>query len=129
VGQRNIIFGAFSGGTSFHASNLGLAGFQLGGPLRFSAYSRGQLLGNDYFLVQGGYLYQLAKLNPVLGDQIYAGGFFEFGKVIGGNLATPDWPGDIAGVVIMKTLIGPLYGGIAGSIDHFRWYIGLGRVF
>jgi NTE family protein len=129
VKQRNIIFGTLSGGTSFGASNLGLAGFQLGGPLRLSAYNRGELLGNDYFLIQGGYLYQLTRLNPVLGDQIYAGGFFEIGKIIGGNLATPNLPSDVAGAIIVKTLIGPLYGGIAANTDHFRWYFGLGRVF
>jgi NTE family protein len=129
VRERGIIAGAFSGGTSFHASNLGLAGFQLGGPLRLSAYSRGELLGNDYFLVQGAYLYQLTRLNPLIGDQIYVGGLFEIGKIIGGNLATPNLPSDLGAIVIAKTLIGPLYGGIAANTDHFKWYIGLGRVF
>ena len=73
VKSRGIIFGTGSGGTSFGATNLGLAGFSLGGPLRLSAYNRGELLGNDYFLAQGGYLYRLMKLNPVIGDSIYAG--------------------------------------------------------
>jgi NTE family protein len=129
VRERGIIVGAFSGGTSFHASNLGLAGFQLGGPLRLSAYSRGELLGNDYFLVQGGYLYQVARLNPVIGDQIYVGGLYEIGKIIGENRATPNLPSDLGALVIVKTLIGPLYGGIAANTDHFKWYIGLGRIF
>ena len=65
IKNRGIIFGRGAGGTSFGAENLGLAGFSLGGPLRLSAYNRGELLGNDYFLAQGGYLYQLMKLNPV----------------------------------------------------------------
>ncbi len=34
VKSRGIIFGTASGGTSFGATNLGLAGFSLGGPLR-----------------------------------------------------------------------------------------------
>ena len=37
VVEKGIIFGVMSGGTSFGASNLGLAGFSLGGALRLSA--------------------------------------------------------------------------------------------
>ena len=130
AGKRSIVFGTVGGGTSFGAANLGLAGFSLGGPLRLSAYSQGELLGNDYFLGQAGYLFRVTNLNPVIGDSIYAGGFYEVGRIIGGNSSTPSLPNDIAGIVIMKTLIGPLYGGIsAGDSGHFKWYFGLGRIF
>lgn len=129
-GTRGIIFGTASGGTSFGASNLGLAGFSLGGPLRLTAYSRGELLGDDYFLGQAGYLVRLSHLNPIFGDAIYAGGFYELGKVSGGNAGTPSVPNDGTAIVVMKTLIGPLYGGgsIGGS-GHYKWYFGLGRIF
>jgi NTE family protein len=130
VGKRGIVFGTGSGGTSFKASNLGLAGFALGGPLRLSAYHRGELLGSDYFLAQTGYLYRLVKLNPVIGDSIYATGFYEIGKVWDASAGTPSLPNDISGAVIMKTLIGPLYGGASiGDSDHRKWFFGLGRVF
>jgi len=130
MGRRGILIGAIGGGTSFGADNLGLAGFQLGGPLRLSAYSRGELLGNDYFLGQAGYLYRLAKLNPVIGDSIYAGGLYEVGKIIGGNIATPSLPNDVAGFVVVKTLIGPLFGGgSVGDSGHYKWFFGLGRAF
>jgi NTE family protein len=130
VGSRGIIFGTGSGGTSFGATNLGLAGFSLGGPLRLSAYNRGELLGNDYFLAQTGYLYRLLKLNPVIGDSIYATGFFEMGKVWGGAVGTPNLPFDVSGAVIVKTLIGPIYGGFSiGDNSHYAWFFGLGRIF
>jgi NTE family protein len=130
VKSRGIIFGTGAGGTSFGAINLGLAGFSLGGPLRLSAYNRGELLGNDYFLAQGGYLYRLLKLNPVIGDSIYAAGFYEIGKVWGGAPGTPTLPNDIAGALIMKTLIGPIYGGASiGDSDHRKWFFGLGKIF
>lgn len=130
VGKRGIAFGTASGGTSFGASNLGLAGFSLGGPLRLTAYSRGELLGNDYFLGQAGYLFQLTHLNPIFGDAIYAGGFYELGKINGGNSSTPSVPNDGTAIVVIKTLIGPFYGGgsIGGS-GHSKWYFGLGRIF
>jgi NTE family protein len=130
VGSRGIVFGVGSGGTSFGATNLGLAGFSLGGPLRLSAYNRGELLGNDYFLAQPGYMYRLLKLNPVIGDAIYGAGFFEIGKVWGGAPGTPNLPFDVSGAVIAKTLIGPIYGGVSGGgSGHYAWFLGLGRIF
>ncbi|MEO6816121.1 MAG: hypothetical protein ABI177_05420, partial [Edaphobacter sp.] len=129
-GKRGILFATASGGTSFGASNLGLAGFSLGGPLRLTAYDRGELLGNDYFLGQAGYLVRLSHLNPIFGDAIYAGGFYEVGKINGGNSDTPSVPNDGTAIVVLKTLIGPVYGGgsIGGS-GHYKWYFGLGRIF
>jgi NTE family protein len=130
VRSRGIIFGTASGGTSFGAKDLGLAGFSLGGPLRLSAYHQGELLGSDYFLAQAGYLHRLLKLNPVIGDAIYAGGFYEIGKVWNGALGTPTLPNDISGALIIKTLFGPIYGGASiGDSDHRKWFFGLGRIF
>jgi NTE family protein len=130
VGPKGIIFGTGAGGTSFGATNLGLAGFSLGGPLRLSAYNRGELLGSDYFLAQTGYLYRLLKLNPVIGDSIYATGFFEIGKVWNAQPGTPNLPFDVSGAAIVKTLIGPIYGGFSiGDSGHYAWFFGLGRIF
>jgi len=130
VGSRGIIFGSGSGGTSFGAANLGLAGFSLGGPLRLSAYNRGELRGNDYFLAQTGYMYRLLRLNPVIGDSIYTTGFFEIGKVWEGPPGTPNLPFDVSGAAIIKTFIGPIFGGVSvGDSGHYAWFFGLGRIF
>jgi NTE family protein len=130
VKSRGIIFGTGSGGTSFGATNLGLGGFTLGGPLRLSAYNRGELLGTDYFLAQTGYLHRLLKLNPVIGEAIYATGFYEIGKVWNGAPGTPTLPNDFAAGAIIKSLIGPIYAGVSiGDSDHRKWFFGLGRIF
>lgn len=130
VKKRGVIFGSGSGGTSFGATDLGLAGFSLGGPLRLSAYSRGELLGNDYFLAQTGYLHELIRLNPVIADAIYVTGFYEIGKVWGGAPGTPNLPNDFSGAIVIKSLIGPIYGGASvGDSDHRKWFFGLGRIF
>lgn len=130
VGTRGIIFGRGSGGTSFGEKDLGLAGFSLGGPLRLSAYHVGELLGSDYFLGQAGYLHRLFRLHPVIGDATYAAGFYEIGKVWNGTAGTPSLPNDVSGALIMKTLIGPIYGGVSiGDSGHRKWFFGLGRVF
>jgi NTE family protein len=126
---RGTFFAHGEGGTSFKSDNLGLAGFNLGGPLRMSAYQRYELLGNQYFFAQTGYLYRLARLNPVIGDAIYADGFYEISKVANSPNA-PKLPQDISGAVIVKTLIGPIYGGGSiGDSGHRKWFFGLGRVF
>lgn len=130
VKDRGIVAATLSGGTSFKAQDLGLAGFELGGPLRLSAYDRGELLGDSYFLFQAGYLYQLKELNPVIGSAVYAAGFYEMGKTWNGPISTPTLPNDFAAGVVMKTLIGPLYGGLSiGDSDHRTWFFGLGRIF
>jgi NTE family protein len=130
VKSRGIIFGSGSGGTSFGATNLGLAEFSLGGPLRLSAYNRGELLGTDYYLVQAGYLHRLLKLNPVIGDAIYATGLYEVGKVWNAAAGTPTLPQDFAAGVVIKSLIGPIFGGVSiGDSDHRKWFFGLGRIF
>jgi NTE family protein len=130
IGTRGIIFGTGSGGTSFGARNLGLAGFSLGGPLRLSAYNRGELLGSDYFLAQTGYMHRLLKLNPVIGEAIYATGFFEMGKMWGGAPGTPNLPFDVSGAAIIKSFIGPIFGGVSvGDSGHYAWFFGLGRIF
>jgi NTE family protein len=130
VGERSVIYGVGSGGTSFGADNLGLAGLTLGGPLRLSAYGENELLGTDYFLGQAGYLYRVARINPVFGGSIFAGGVYEIGKMYGANPGTPSLPNDFAALVVAKTLIGPLFGGFSvGDSGHRKWYFGLGRVF
>jgi NTE family protein len=130
IRSRGILAGVVQGGTSFGADNLGLAGVTLGGPLRLSAYARNELLGTDYYLGQVAYLHRLVQLNPVFADTIYAGALYEIGKMYGGNPQTPTQPNDFAATVIIKTLIGPVFGGLSiGDSDHRKWYFGLGRVF
>lgn len=130
IRSSGFITSTAQGGTSFGADGLGLAGLTLGGPLRLSAYGRNELLGSDYFLGQIGYLHKIVQLNPVFADAIYAGGFYEIGKMYGANSQTPTLPNDVTGVVVIKTLIGPVFAGLSiGDSDHRKWYFGLGRVF
>lgn len=124
------IFTSLQGGTSFGATNLGLAGLSSGGPFQLSAYARNELLGTDYFVAVGGYQRKIAQLNPVFADGVYLGGAYEIGKMYGGNAQTPSLPNDVTGFVVVKTLFGPVFAGLSiGDSDHRKWYFGLGRVF
>jgi NTE family protein len=75
-------------------------------------------------------LFQLTKLNPVIGGSVYATVFYEIGKVWGGASGTPTQPNDISGGFVVKTLLGPIYGGGSiGDSGHRKWFIGIGRLF
>jgi len=129
VVKNGSIFGRLQAGTSFGSKNLGLAGLSMGGPFRLSAYERYELFGSRYFLAQGGYEQRLFKMNPILGDAIYAVGFGELGRIdVQGTGSSI--PLDIAGALVTKTLLGPLYfGGSVGDSGHRKWFFGVNRIF
>jgi hypothetical protein len=58
------------------------------GPLRLSAYDRGELIGSDYFLAQVD-ISSAAKLNPVIADAVYAGDFMR-SEGMGRRARTPN---------------------------------------
>jgi NTE family protein len=52
------------------------------------------------------------------------------GKVWGGAPGMPSLPFDVAGAAVVKTLIGPIFGGVSGGDSgHYAWFFGLGRIF
>lgn len=128
----SLLFTA-AGGTSYSTSTfkLDLQSFTLGGPFRISAYGENELLGNQYYLFQGGYQYKLRPFSPLFGEGLYGVVFAEGGKMYD-NFSTidPAQPFDGAGALIARTAIGPIYvGGSVGSSGHKKWWFGLGRVF
>ena len=133
--QKNSVFLTASGGTAFGAPPdvTDLQGFPLGGPFRLGSYGRNELLGTQYWLFQGGYERKIFQLPPLIGEGVYAVGFFEGGKVYN-NLNAADtleseaYDGSV--VLITRTSLGPIYiGGAAGNNDHRKWWFGLGHVF
>ncbi|WP_260735867.1 patatin-like phospholipase family protein [Tunturiibacter lichenicola] len=135
IRTKNAIFVTAAGGTSFGAAPevTDLQGFPLGGPFRLGSYGKNELLGNQYWLFQGGYERRLFKFNPLIGEGLYAVAFMEGGKVYN-NLNAADtliseaWDGSFA--VVARTALGPIYvGGAAGDNDHRKWWFGLGRTF
>jgi len=129
ISQKQTIFVAANGGSAFGASGLGFQVFSLGGPQLLSAYGRNELLGNQYWLLQGGYLREVTRLSPLLGGAIYGLAAYEAGKVYGNPLA-PRVPQSGTVAVIVKSAIGPVFlGGSIGDSDHYKWWFGLGRIF
>jgi NTE family protein len=69
-------------GASSYGFKTGVPAFPLGGVTRFLAYGQNELLTDQYFLGQLGYIRELKKLPPLLGSSIDFLAMFEVGKRI-----------------------------------------------
>ena len=116
-------------GTSFDNDPLPTDQFALGSPLHLGAYNQGEIRGDHYYVVSGGYLRQLGRLPDFMGGAIYAGGWLENGDAFDDwDLATMRTHASVG--VIMDTLVGPvILAGSAGFDGRWRTYIGVGRIF
>ena len=117
------------GGTSFRNMPLPTDQFTLGSPLHLGAYSNGELRGDYYYILTGGYLFQLGRMPDFLGGAIYGGGWLENGDAFDAwssvRLRT-----NVSGGVIMDTLIGPVMVAVSAGFDgRWRTYLGVGRIF
>jgi NTE family protein len=126
--ERGRPFAAVGFGTSFDKDPLPTDQFAMGRPLRLGAYDLGELRGDHYYAVNGGYLYTIGRLPDFMGGPIYAGGWLELGD------SYDDWNeatlrANTTLAVIMETIVGPvLVGGSAGFDGRWRTYIGVGRI-
>lgn len=127
--DRQSIYLAGGGGTTYGNNAVGIPAFSLGGPATFPAYGTNEILTNQYSAFTAGYLWQLKRLPPLLGDRMYFNGKFDIGtfeKVTGGTRV----PGDAAASLVISTIFGPVViGGAVGDSGHGRFYFGVGRVF
>jgi NTE family protein len=121
---------AVSGGSTLGYENTGIPPFSLGGGLQLSAFGENELLTNQYYLFQTGYIRRLGQLPPFLGDSISLVTTYEVGK----TFFVPDEPSvpkdGIVGIVV-KTAIGPFeIAGTAGNgTGHRKIFFQLGRFF
>jgi NTE family protein len=121
-------FGA-AAGTTFGNRLVGVPPFSLGGNDSFAAYGENELLTNQYYRVQAGYLRRVARLPVFLGEGIYLDGSFEVGKVFGPPFASRV-PGDVSAALVVNTIFGPVsFGGAVGTAGHQRIFFKLGRIF
>jgi NTE family protein len=132
ISQPGSVFLLASGGTTFGYEGTGLPPFSLGGPRRLAAYGTNELLPNQYFLFQPGYLHRIKKLSPLVGGSISLFGMYEVAKAYNAPLSPnePSVPQDFNGGLLIQTPLGPLvFGGAVGNGDHHKFYFLLGRYF
>jgi NTE family protein len=131
LNKPSSVFLNASGGTSY-GYKTGIPAFALGGPLQFAAYGTNELLTNQYFLFQAGYIRTLKQLPPLLGSTIDFIGEFEVGKTyqLPNGPKPPYLPGDVVGGLIVNTLFGPVeIGGAVGNYGHAKFFFQVGRIF
>ncbi len=130
LNQKSSAYLAVSGGSTLGYENTGIPPFSLGGGLQLSAFGENELITNQYYLFQTGYIRRLAKLPPFLGDSISLITTYEAGK----TFFLPNEPSvpmdGVVGIVI-KTAIGPFeIAGAAGNGNgHRKIFFQLDRFF
>jgi NTE family protein len=129
AGKRHRVMLAFSGGTSFGASNDSYYDFTLGGPMRLRAYRLGEFRGVNYYLGSVAYLHNLGRLPDFLGGQMYLEGILETGCTFA-SLTTARPRTVLSTGLVLDTLLGPVSLTAGVSLDgHFRFYANVGRPF
>jgi NTE family protein len=124
----SVYFGA-RGGTTFGNELVGVPLFSLGGPNTFAAYGENELLTDQYYAFQTGYLRKIVKLPVLLGEGLYFNGLFEVGRVFSPPFKTQK-PGDGVVALVANTIFGPIeFGGAVGTAGHRRVFFKLGRIF
>jgi NTE family protein len=126
----SVFFNAY-GGTSY-GFKTGIPAFSLGGLNHFVAYGTNELLTNQYYLGQLGYIRELKKLPPILGGSIDFLGVMEIGKTYQlPNGPKPLYlPADVSGALVVNTLFGPVEaGGAFGNYGRAKFFFQVGRIF
>jgi NTE family protein len=124
----SVYFGA-RGGTTFGNQLVGVPLFSLGGPNTFAAYGENELLTDQYYQFQAGYLRKITKLPVLLGDGLYFNTTLEVGRVFSPPFESQT-PGDAIVALIANTIFGPIeFGGAVGTAGHQRVFFKLGRIF
>jgi NTE family protein len=131
LNQRNSVFVNAAGGSTY-GFDPGIPAFQLGGVSRFFAYGENELLTNQYYMGQLGYIRTLKNLPPLLGSTIDFLTMFEVGKTfqLPRGPKPLNIPGDIVGAVVVNTRFGPVaIGGAVGNYNRAKIFFQVGRIF
>ena len=131
LNASSSIYFAADGGSSY-GYKTGFPAFSLGGGRQLVAWGQNELLTNQYFLGQLGYIRELAKLPPFLGSSVNVLGVLELGKTYKLPLlpSPPHLPMDAAAGLLVNTIFGPvLVAGTVGDYGHARFYFQIGHVF
>jgi len=130
VNQQSSVFLLASGGTTFGRLRYGIPPFSLGGPLRLAAYGENEILTNQYYLFQPGYIRRLKELSGLFGNNLYAIANYEIAKPDHELFHESSLPNDANVALLLQTIFGPIVvGGTVGDSNHRKFYFAVGRYF
>jgi NTE family protein len=125
--SKSSAFLGASGGSTMWQNPGGLPPFSLGGSFRLPAYNTNELLTNQYFLFQGGYVRKLGTLSPLVGGKVLFFAGADISKAYYVENAS-HLPSDGSAGLIINTLLGPVVVGAAvGDAGHYKLYFEIGR--
>jgi NTE family protein len=118
-----------NGGTNFSYDEGGVPPFFLGGIPDLIAFGSNEFPTDQYVLLKAGYLHNLWRLPPFVGDRIYALGEVE-GGFVDRRLQDTAHPADVVGALVIKTMLGPIsFGGAYGTGGHHKIFYQIGKIF
>jgi len=129
ISAKSSFYMGASGGSTLWENPGGLPPFSLGGSFRLPAYNTNELLTNQYFLFQGGYVRKIGTLSPLAGGKVL---FFAGADVSKAYYVHHDshLPSDGSAGLIINTLVGPIVlGGAVGDAGHYKLYFEVGQAY
>jgi len=129
LSTKSSAYLAASGGSTLWENPGGLPPFSLGGSFRVPAYNTNELLTNQYFLFQGGYIRTLGALSPLVGGKVVFFAGADISKAYYLQHAS-HLPSDGSAGLIINTLLGPIVvGGAIGDAGHYKFFFEIGRAY
>jgi NTE family protein len=129
VGERSSVYLIGSAGSTFGHREAGYPLYSLGSTTRLASYGTNEILTNQYWLLQGGYLYKLMAMPPMTGKNVYLTSGMEIAKPFY-TRGISRLPMDVRLGIIAQTLLGPIQIGTSfGDNGHKKFYFQVGRVF
>jgi NTE family protein len=126
---RSSVYLGAAGGSTLWQNPGGLPPFSLGGSFRLPAYNTNELLTNQYFVFQGGYVRKLGALSPLVGGKVLFFAGADISKAYYVENAS-HLPSDGSAGIIINTLLGPIVlGGAIGDAGHYKFYFEIGRAY
>jgi NTE family protein len=125
---RDRLFVTGGAGATFHGNPLATDQFSLGMPFRLSAFDIGEVRGDHYMALTGGYLRGIGRLPDFVGGPVFVGSWLENGAAYD-DLADARLRTHFGVGAILETLLGPASIGASFGFDgQRRYFVGLGRI-
>jgi NTE family protein len=126
--RRDRLFLTGGAGVSFQGHPLAYDQFGLGQPFRLSAFSLGEVRGDHYLALTGGYLRGIGRLPDFIGGPVFVGSWLENGAAYD-DFADAKLRTHVGVGAVLETLLGPATIGASFGFDgQRRYYLGIGRI-
>jgi len=127
--NHELLILSMDAGTMFHRNVAEPFRYTLGGPLRLSASAIDQYRGTDYLLIEPMLLRRIAQLPQPLGQSIYLGAAYEFGRMYSPNSVTITRQDVLFGIVAETPLGVITLAPAIGTNGERKFVFTLGKLF